>query len=75
MSETGVVDPAKNQAVLPHAEATYYDGLTLPDSYTQGGAKYAHDLLSKPGGADITGCQGTNTVTRYFSPSTSAGGH
>src|ERR1700754_2783745 len=51
-----------------------YDGLTPPASYTQGDGKYAHDLLSKPGGADITDSQGTTTVV-LFSPSSSAGGH
>ncbi len=55
------------------ANATYYDGLTLPDSYDYGRVRYAHDLLSKPGEADIVGCPGSNTVTRTFRPPSNGG--
>ena len=68
ISQTRQVDDTFAGWKSLRAEATYYDGLTLPDSYTYGGGKYAYDLLSKPGGADITGCRGSNTVQREFVP-------
>lgn len=66
ISQNMVPDDTFSGWQILSSEATYYDGLTLPDSYTYGGAKYAHDLLSQSGPAGIYGCKGTNIVRRFY---------